>query len=349
MSDVRSIESSTNKSDEPVPREKLNIQLPPQPVMVEESATHDDAAETLPSSSGDEADADKLKQTDSKIDNASAALRFQQQQAARRRVTFPGRTHAAQLQQQQQHLFMQQQAAQAQLYSHYAAAPPSQFHYGSDYYGGGGGGYALPVSPHLSPHAVSVASVPGYPQPYTFTQGYATIIPGQPWPIVYPQTTAPSDPTSSPPHWSGVPIVGSPWSPSGMPPWVDVGANSDVLAGSGMRDPLDGPIHSPGPPIQLNADGHGPEGSFQASFPSNYSLALIMHTEYNTGCNLFVFHIPNEMTNVDLFNQFSPFGNVISARIMVDNDTGRSRGFGKHAQLRFNALLICSLLALRFR
>jgi RNA recognition motif-containing protein len=46
------------------------------------------------------------------------------------------------------------------------------------------------------------------------------------------------------------------------------------------------------------------------------------------GCNLFVFHIPNEMTNLDLFNYFSPFGNVISARIMVDTGTGRSRGFG---------------------
>ena len=47
------------------------------------------------------------------------------------------------------------------------------------------------------------------------------------------------------------------------------------------------------------------------------------------GCNLFVFHIPNTMTNEALFRLFSKFGNVISARIMVEKATGRSRGFGK--------------------
>lgn len=50
------------------------------------------------------------------------------------------------------------------------------------------------------------------------------------------------------------------------------------------------------------------------------------------GCNLFVFHIPNDMTNQDLFNYFATFGNVISARIMVEKETGRSRGFGTWQQ-----------------
>jgi CUG-BP- and ETR3-like factor len=46
------------------------------------------------------------------------------------------------------------------------------------------------------------------------------------------------------------------------------------------------------------------------------------------GSNLFVFHIPNNMTNMDMFQLFSPCGNLISVRIMVEKDTGRSRGFG---------------------
>ena len=46
------------------------------------------------------------------------------------------------------------------------------------------------------------------------------------------------------------------------------------------------------------------------------------------GCNLFVFHIPNDMTNMDLYSLFIPFGNVISVRIMIEKETGRSRGFG---------------------
>ena len=46
------------------------------------------------------------------------------------------------------------------------------------------------------------------------------------------------------------------------------------------------------------------------------------------GCNLFVFHLPNEWTENDLVNNFAPFGNVVSARIMTEKETGRSRGFG---------------------
>ncbi|CAM9175452.1 unnamed protein product, partial [Heterosigma akashiwo] len=61
----------------------------------------------------------------------------------------------------------------------------------------------------------------------------------------------------------------------------------------------------PGPPIQTTATGQGPPG-----------------------CNLFVFHIPNAMSNLDLYTLFKRFGKVVSARIMVERQTGRSRGFG---------------------
>lgn len=64
-------------------------------------------------------------------------------------------------------------------------------------------------------------------------------------------------------------------------------------------------VAGPGAPIQTTETGQGPPG-----------------------CNLFVFHIPNDMTNHDLFNYFTTFGNVVSARIMVEKDSGRSRGFG---------------------
>jgi CUG-BP- and ETR3-like factor len=58
------------------------------------------------------------------------------------------------------------------------------------------------------------------------------------------------------------------------------------------------------------------------------SRPLFIYTFSCTGCNLFVFHIPNKMTTLDLFNQFERFGNILSARIMVDKQTGRNRGFG---------------------
>ena len=47
-----------------------------------------------------------------------------------------------------------------------------------------------------------------------------------------------------------------------------------------------------------------------------------------SGTNLFIFHLPNEWTEDDLSRSFSPFGKIVSARIMTDKATGRSRGFG---------------------
>ena len=65
------------------------------------------------------------------------------------------------------------------------------------------------------------------------------------------------------------------------------------------------PVQKPGPALQFGSDPQGPHGA-----------------------NLFIFHLPNDMTNMDLLHYFAPFGTVVSARIIVDRATGRSRGFG---------------------
>jgi hypothetical protein len=65
------------------------------------------------------------------------------------------------------------------------------------------------------------------------------------------------------------------------------------------------PATSPGPPIQTTTSNKGPDGA-----------------------NLFIFHIPNHFTNLDMYQLFGPYGNLLSVRIMVEKDTGRSRGFG---------------------
>eukprot|EP00435_Cladocopium_sp_Y103_P008000 s2886_g2.t1 len=46
------------------------------------------------------------------------------------------------------------------------------------------------------------------------------------------------------------------------------------------------------------------------------------------GCNLFVFHLPDDWTDEDLLEYFAPHGNVVSAKVMKELGTGRSRGFG---------------------
>ncbi len=43
---------------------------------------------------------------------------------------------------------------------------------------------------------------------------------------------------------------------------------------------------------------------------------------------MFIFHLPNEWREEDLARTFGAFGLIVSARIMTDRDTGRSRGFG---------------------
>lgn len=45
------------------------------------------------------------------------------------------------------------------------------------------------------------------------------------------------------------------------------------------------------------------------------------------GANIFIFHVPNEWAQNDLLASFSPFGNVISAHIATEKETGRNRGF----------------------
>jgi CUG-BP- and ETR3-like factor len=46
------------------------------------------------------------------------------------------------------------------------------------------------------------------------------------------------------------------------------------------------------------------------------------------GANLFVYHLPHDLTDADLATAFNPFGNVISAKVYVDRYTGESKGFG---------------------
>ncbi len=44
--------------------------------------------------------------------------------------------------------------------------------------------------------------------------------------------------------------------------------------------------------------------------------------------SIFVGNLPWSVTDEELKNKFSEFGNVLSARVVTDKFTGRSRGFG---------------------
>jgi hypothetical protein len=71
----------------------------------------------------------------------------------------------------------------------------------------------------------------------------------------------------------------------------------------------------------------GPPRSF-AKNPGRPIVNNSDNRENQGGISLFVFYIPNDMTNHDLHELFKPHGNILSVSIKTEEDTGRGKGFG---------------------
>lgn len=179
-----------------------------------------------------------------------------------------------------------------------------------------------------------------YPIPAQYAGAYGA--PTPPLPHAYGNPTPPlpnayGAGTPPPPHGAGAPPHGAYGAPTPPQPHAyGVGTPPPPQGGHPQHHG-----HSPHPqqhhpymyPTHHQQQfGQAPQFVYQNQNRQDTRPPNPRPREGPAGANLFVYHLPHDLTDADLATAFNPFGNVISAKVYVDKFTGESKGFGKSSR-----------------